>query len=77
MKTIERITPIFQDIFEREDLILSPSLTAKEVDEWDSLSHIRLVVAIEKEFGIKFALGELQSPQNVGEMIALIEKKCN
>ena len=77
MKTIERITPIFQDIFEREDLILSPSLTAKEVDEWDSLSHIRLVVAIEKEFGIKFALGELQSLQNVGEMIALIEKKCN
>ena len=77
MTTIERITPIFQDIFEREDLILSPSLTAKEVDEWDSLSHIRLVVAIEKEFGIKFALGELQSLQNVGEMIALIEKKCN
>ena len=77
MTIIERITPIFRDIFDRSDLVLSPGLTAKDVDEWDSLSHIRLVVSIEKEFGIKFALGELQSLQNVGEMIALIEKKCN
>ena len=76
MTTIERITPIFRDIFDRDDLTLTPTLTAHDVEEWDSLSHIRIVVAVEKEFGIKFALGELQSLQNVGEMIALIEKKC-
>lgn len=76
MTTLERITPICRDIFDRPDLQLTSGLTAKDVEEWDSLSHIRLVVAIEKEFGIKFALGELQSLQNVGEMIALIEKKC-
>ena len=76
MTTTERLTPIFRDIFDREDLTLTPALTARDVAEWDSLSHIRLIVAVEKEFGVKFALGELQSLQNVGEMIALIEKKC-
>ena len=76
MTTIERLTPIFRDIFDREDLVLTPALTARDVAEWDSLSHIRLIVAVEKEFGVKFALGELQSLQNVGEMLALIEKKC-
>ena len=76
MTTIERLTPIFRDIFDRDDLVLTPALTARDVAEWDSLSHIRLIVAVEKEFGVKFALGELQSLQNVGEMIALIEKKC-
>ena len=76
MTTTERLTPIFRDIFDREDLVLTPALTARDVAEWDSLSHIRLIVAVEKEFGVKFALGELQSLQNVGEMIALIEKKC-
>jgi len=76
MTTTERLTPIFRDIFDRDDLVLTPALTARDVAEWDSLSHIRLIVAVEKEFGVKFALGELQSLQNVGEMIALIEKKC-
>ena len=76
MTITERLTPIFRDIFDREDLTPTPTLTARDVPEWDSLSHIRLIVAVEKEFGIKFALGELQSLQNVGEMIALIEKKC-
>jgi acyl carrier protein len=76
MTITERLTPIFRDIFDREDLTPTPTLTARDVAEWDSLSHIRLIVAVEKEFGIKFALGELQSLQNVGEMIALIEKKC-
>ena len=76
MTTTERLTPIFRDIFDRDDLVITPALTARDVAEWDSLSHIRLIVAVEKEFGVKFALGELQSLQNVGEMIALIEKKC-
>ena len=76
MTTTERLTPIFRDIFDRDDLVLTPALTARDVAEWDSLSHIRLIVAVEKEFGVKFALGELQSLQNVGEMLALIEKKC-
>ena len=76
MNIVERLTPIFHDIFDRTDLVITPTLTARDVEEWDSLSHIRLIVTIEKEFGVKFALGELQSLQNVGEMIALIEKKC-
>ena len=75
MKTLERVQDIFRDIFDMKDLNVSRTTSAANIEEWDSLTHISLVVGIEKEFGIKFALGELQALQNVGDMIDLIEKK--
>ncbi|MDP1602863.1 MAG: acyl carrier protein, partial [Legionella sp.] len=54
-KTFDELLPIFRDIFDRDDLVLTPSLAAEDVDEWDSLSNIRLFVAIEQAFGIRFA----------------------
>jgi acyl carrier protein len=75
MDTLARITPIFHQVFEDEDVVLKRETTADDIDAWDSLSHINLVIAIEMAFNIRFALGELQSLKNVGEMVDLIEKK--
>jgi acyl carrier protein len=66
---------IFRDVFDDPKLSISPATTAQDIPMWDSLAHINLVMAIESEFRIKFALGEIQELQNVGEMAALIQKK--
>lgn len=54
---------------------ITPQTSAEEIDEWDSISHIELITAIEADFGIRFALGELQDLKNVGDMAKLIEEK--
>lgn len=74
---ITQLQPIFRDIFENDDLNISRDSNANTVDGWDSLAHINLVVAIEQEFEIRFALGELEAMKNVGEMVDLIEKKLS
>lgn len=76
-ETLKRVTSIFQDIFDDSKLVIQRETTAKDIDEWDSLMHINLVVAIEKDFSIKFALAELSGLKNVGEMLDLIQKKVN
>jgi acyl carrier protein len=70
-----RLTDIFHDVFDDDTIQVTPTLTADDVDEWDSLSHIRLVVAIEKKFGLKFSAAEVARLKNVGEFVALIESK--
>lgn len=75
MDILKELQPIFQDVFDDGNLVVTNESNAESIDDWDSLSHIRLVVAIEKQFGIKFAFGELQELKNVGEMIEVIEKK--
>ena len=75
MDILKELQPIFQDVFDDEDLVVTNESNAESIDDWDSLSHIRLVVAIEKQFGIKFAFGELSVLENVGEMITLISQK--
>ncbi|KWT91546.1 acyl carrier protein [Candidatus Magnetominusculus xianensis] len=75
MSMLEKLQPIFREIFDDESIIITKQTTANDIEDWDSLTHINLIVAIEKHFNIKFALGELQSLQNVGEMLALIEEK--
>ena len=70
-----RLQSIFQDIFDNPDLTITDTTTAKNVSGWDSLATINLVFAMEREFKIKFALGEIQELKNVGEMAALIRKK--
>lgn len=72
---LKRLTPIFQDIFDDENIIVTRETSAKDIEDWDSFSQIRLVAAIEKEFNIKFKFGELNSLHNVGEMIDVIIKK--
>ncbi|MBF0467002.1 MAG: acyl carrier protein [Nitrospirae bacterium] len=75
MTTIDGVQPIFRDIFDDGSLIITRQTSANDIEEWDSLNHINLVVAIEKFYDIKFALGEIQSLKNVGEMADLIDEK--
>ena len=66
---------IFRDIFDENDLIISDSTNSDEIEDWDSLNHINLVSAIEKEFKIRFALKELMTLKDVGAMVDLMVKK--
>jgi acyl carrier protein len=70
-----RLTPLFHDLFDDPELILSPTLTAKDVDGWDSLNHVRLVLSVQKAFGVKFSASEISKLGNVGELVELIEVK--
>ena len=72
-----QLQPIFRDIFDSNDLTITRESNADMVEGWDSLAHINLVSAIEQEFHIRFALGELQAMKDVGDMIDLMEKKLS
>jgi len=77
MTTIEEITPVFREVFDDDSINLTRSTTADDVEEWDSLTHMNLVIALELKFIIKFALGELQTLKNVGEMLDLINRRLS
>lgn len=66
---------IFQDVFDDDTIELMEEMNAESIEDWDSLAQIRLIVAIEKYFKLKFTFDEVQGLKNVGEMIALIQKK--
>ena len=66
------VQDIFRDIFDVEDLVISNTTNSDEIEDWDSLNHINLVSAIEKEFKIKFALGELMMLKDVGALVDLM-----
>ena len=72
---LDKLTDIFREELDNEDIILSAETTAEDIEEWDSLSHIQLIVAVEKAFGIRFTSSEIQSWNNVGEMMASLEAK--
>lgn len=77
LELLQQINTIFRDVLDNEDLQIEEHTTAEEVDEWDSLTHIQLVVYIEKHFGLRFTAKEIQSWSNVGEMLNSIESKLN
>lgn len=70
-----KVQDIFRDVLDNEDIVLSPTSMADDIEEWDSLSHIQLIVAIEKTFKIKFSSKEILSWNNVGEMVKCIIDK--
>lgn len=72
---LETLQPIFKDVLDNPALVIRRESSALTVEGWDSLAHINLIAAIEQEFRIRFALGELQELKNVGEMIDLMERK--
>jgi acyl carrier protein len=72
---IQQVTDIFKDVLDDGKIVLTDATTADDIAEWDSLNHIHLVVAIEKKFNIRFAVGEMQRWKNVGQMIDSISAK--
>jgi acyl carrier protein len=69
------VQDIFRDIFDEDDMIIENVTSSDVIEDWDSLNHINLVSAIEKEFKIKFALGELMTLKDVGAMVDLMMEK--
>jgi len=76
-EVLKQVNDIFIDVLEKEDIVLTDQTTANDIEEWDSLAHIHLVVAIERKFKIRFASKEIQSWDNVGELIDCICSKVN
>ena len=66
---------IFRDIFDEEDLVITEDTTAEDIEDWDSIAQMNLVVAIEKHFKIRFKVDEIAGLHNVGEMLQLIEQR--
>jgi acyl carrier protein len=69
------LTAVFREVFDDDELVLKPELTADDVDGWDSLSHIRLILSVQKKFGVKFSPVEMNRLKNVGDLIALTRAK--
>ncbi len=75
MDIIQPLTDVFREVFDDDTIELHPEMTADDVDAWDSLSHVNLMIAIELKFGIEFKMNEIQSFANVGELMRSIETK--
>lgn len=70
-----QLTEIFQDVFDEPNIVPTAEMSAKDVDGWDSFNHINLILSVEQRFGIKFKTTELESLQNVGHLVGLIQSK--
>jgi len=75
MTTIEKLNDIFRMVFENDEINIRPETTANDIDGWDSLSHVNLILAVEDGFGIRFAERELLAFKNVGDLLRSLEKK--
>jgi acyl carrier protein len=77
MNTLNKLNEIFRVVFADEEINIQPEMTANDVDGWDSLSHVNLILAVEKDFNIKFGQKELLNLQNVGDLLKMIEDKIS
>jgi len=68
-----RLAEVFQDVFDEDSIELAPELSAKDVEGWDSLTHIRLILTVERAFKIKFSTSEIGKLENVGDLVTLIK----
>lgn len=71
----QEITGIFEEVMDLEDVELADNTTANDIEEWDSLSHIRLIIAIERHFGIKFTNAEIEGLKKFGDLVSLVQHK--
>ena len=71
-----RLNRVFQDVFDDDSIRVTPNTTADDIVDWDSLEHITLISAVEREFRMKFKMGEISSMKNVGEMASIIQQRA-
>lgn len=74
-EVFKELQEVFWDVFDDEDIRIGENTTADDIEDWDSLEHINLIVAVEKKFLIKFNMGEVNGMKNVGEMVDIILKR--
>lgn len=70
-----KLTSVFQDVFADDTMVINAGLAAKDVAGWDSLNHIRLMLSVQKAFGVKFTAHEIAQLKNVGQLADLVQKK--
>ena len=72
-----RLNAVFREVFDDESITVSENTTAADIEDWDSLTHIQLIAAVEDEFGVKFTMKQVASMKNVGEMAQIIADAAN
>ncbi len=72
--SIERVQNVFREVFGRDDLVITPELTARDVKDWDSFNHINLVIKLESTFGIEFSTDEIAGFSCVGDILEVLRK---
>ncbi len=77
MELQSRLNEIFREVFDNDDINITPEMTANDVEGWDSLSHVNLIVAIENKFKITFTQKEALGFNNVGALMRCIERKTS
>lgn len=71
----ERLTQVFTDVFDDDSIRVTPELSAKDVDGWDSLTHIRLILTVEKALNVKFSTSEIGKLENIGDLVSLLKTR--
>jgi acyl carrier protein len=71
----EKVQDVMCDVFDIDDLHITDATTAEDLEEWDSLSHIRFMITLERQFGFKFLNEEIAELKNVGDLVTVIQKK--
>lgn len=74
-EVFENVNEVFQDVFDDEDILVGEETTADDIEDWDSLEQINLIVLLEKRFNIKFKIEEVNTMKNVGEMVDKIMER--
>lgn len=75
-EVFDRLNRVFRDVFDDDSIHVTPQTTADDIDDWDSLEHITLISAVEREFRMKFKMGEISSMRNVGEMARIVMERA-
>lgn len=73
--TLDRLNGVFQQVFDDDEIEITPATTAKDVEGWDSMMHVTLMINVEKAFGVKFSSSEVASLQRVGDLVDLIDAR--
>ena len=71
----EKLNEIFREVFNNPEIYLTPETTADDIEEWDSMTHMNLIMMVELRFGIEFEQSEVMGLENVGELAELVGKK--
>ena len=74
---IEKLSPIMQRVFENPNIVVTPEMTAKDVEKWTSMTNVIFIAEVEKAFGFKFHFRDVMGLKNVGDLVQVIQKKTS
>ena len=75
-EVLDALTNVFRDVFDDNSIVINDQTTANDIEDWDSLEHINLIEAVEKEFNMRFQMREVSGMKNVGEMVKIIASRA-